>query len=75
MKAGTVKGAVWATRKDRGLTGQTRVEGELADGTVVACDRVGAGNGDRVLVAFGAAARWDSPAVPTDASVVAILDP
>lgn len=74
MNQGIVKGAVWATKKDRGLLGQTLLEVQLSDSTVVACDRVGAGQGDRVLVAFGAAARTEDAAVPTDASVVAILD-
>ena len=75
MRLGTVAGAVWATKKDEGLMGQTLLAVELDGGTVVACDRVGAGVGDRVLVAFGAAARADAPNIPTDASVVAILDP
>lgn len=74
MRLGTVTASVWATKKEDGLTGQTLLAVELESGTVVACDRVGAGIGDRVLVAFGTAARWDCPAVPTDASVVAILD-
>lgn len=74
MKIGTVTGSVWATKKDEGLTGQILLTVETDAGTVIAADRVGAGTGDRVLITFGAAARAGSGNVPTDASVVAILD-
>lgn len=74
MKKGTVTGSVWATKKDDGLTGQTLLVVEVDSGVVVAADRVGAGQGDRVLVAFGNAARAGHPDIPTDAAVVAILD-
>jgi len=74
MKIGRVTGAVWATKKDDGLMGQILLTVETDAGTVIAADRVGAGTGDRVLIAFGAAARAGSDNVPTDASVVAILD-
>ena len=44
---------------------------------LVAVDLVGAGEGDVVLVALGAAAREteQTRGVPTDAAVVAIVDP
>lgn len=74
MKKGTVTGSVWATKKDEGLMGQTLLVVQVDSGSIVAVDRVGAGQSDRVLVAFGAAARAGNPEVPTDAAVVAILD-
>lgn len=74
MKLGTVTGSVWATKKAEGLTGQTLLTVELESGVIIAADRVGAGEGDRVLVAFGAAARAGFGESPTDAAVVAILD-
>lgn len=74
MKLGTVTGSVWATRKDEGLMGQTLLSVEVDTGQIIAADRVGAGKGDRVLVAFGAAARAGQTEVPTDAAIVAILD-
>ena len=40
----------------------------------LAADLVGAGPGDRVILAFGAAARAGRPDVPVDAAIVAILD-
>ena len=75
MMLGTVTAAVWATRKSSGLTGQTLLVVRLDGGEAVAADRVGAGVGDRVLVAFGGAARLDCPEAPADAAIVAILDP
>ena len=74
MKIGTVSGAVWATKKADGLTGQILLTVETERGTVIAADRVGAGTGDCVLVACGAAARAEDPNIPIDAAVVAILD-
>lgn len=74
MKKGIVTGSVWATKKDEGLTGQILLVVEVDSGAVIAADWVGAGQGDRVLVAFGAAARAGHPDIPTDAAVVAILD-
>jgi microcompartment protein CcmK/EutM len=46
-------------------------------GELVAVDLVGAGEGDMVLVAMGGAAREtdQTRGVPTDAAVVAIVDP
>ena len=59
MRAGLVLGAVWATKKSPALTGQSLLR---------------AGPGDRVILAFGAAARAGRPDVPVDAAIVAILD-
>src|SRR5258706_13668995 len=74
-----VTGSTVATQKAAGLTGfslltVTPVEG---GGELVAVDLVGAGEGDMVLVAMGGAAREtdQTRAVPTDAAVVAIVDP
>jgi ethanolamine utilization protein EutN len=61
---GTVIGQVWATQKERTLTGLrflvvqpfTTDRGDNAE-TLVAVDTIGAGTGERVLVVFGRAAR------------------
>ena len=74
MKIGKVMGSVWATRKAQCLQGQTFLVVE-ADGTVlVAADQVGAGPGDRVLLAIGTVASRFCMDAPVDAAVVAILD-
>lgn len=75
MKIGTVTGSVWATRKAQCLAGQTFLVVQTLSGTFVAADHVGAGKGDRVLVVTGSAAARFSMEAPTDAAVVAILDP
>ena len=74
MKIGTVTGSVWATKKADGLTGQILLTVETDVGPIIAADRVGAGTGDLVLVACGAAARAEDPHVPIDAAIVGILD-
>lgn len=74
MKEGVVTGAVWATKKAPGLTGQSLLRVQMDTDSVVAADLVGAGRGDRVLIALGAAARMDGPGLPVDAAIVAILD-
>ena len=75
MKIGTVKGAVWATRKAACLQGQTFLVVDTLDGTLVAADHVGAGTGDRVLLVTGTAATKFSMEAPVDAAIVAIVDP
>lgn len=74
MKMGTVTGAVWATRKAECLQGQTFLVVEVEKESVVAADRVGAGIGDRVLLATGTVASRYCMDAPVDAAVVAILD-
>ena len=74
MKIGTVTGAVWATRKVRSLQGQTFLVIKAGEDEFVAADCVGAGAGDRVLVVFGAPARYYCENTPVDAAVVAIVD-
>ena len=75
MKIGTVTGSVWATRKAECLQGQTFLVVDLGDKLLVAADQVGAGIGDRVLLATGTVASRYCMDAPVDAAVVAILDP
>ena len=53
MKIGKVVGAVWATRKAGCLSGQTFLVVDTGKEDLVAADQVGAGPGDRVLLATG----------------------
>ena len=75
MKIGTVTGSVWATRKAPCLQGQTFLVIDVNAETLVAADQVGAGVGDRVLLATGTVASRYCMDAPVDAAVVAILDP
>ena len=74
MKIGTVKGAVWSTRKASCLMGQTFLVVQTMSGDVVAADQVGAGNGDKVLLVTGTVASRFCMEAPVDAAVVAIID-
>ena len=74
MKIGTVTGSVWATRKAACLSGQTFLVVDVNDQSVVAADQVGAGVGDRVLLAMGTVAARYCMDAPVDAAIVAILD-
>ena len=74
MKIGTVVGSVWATRKAGCLSGQTFLVIETGREALVAADQVGAGPGDRVLLAVGTVASRYCMDAPIDAAVVAILD-
>lgn len=85
MELARVTGAVVATVKDGGLHGLKLLLVEAVDpatGNVtaqtpyVAVDLTGAGPGEVVVVARGSAARIGagSESVPTDATVVAIVD-
>ena len=74
MKIGQVTGAIWATRKSECLQGQIFLVVQVDGQTVVAADRVGAGVGDRVLLATGTVASRFCMDAPVDAAVVAILD-
>ena len=73
MKLGSVVGAVWATKKCGSLAGQIFMCVECEGERIVAADLVGAGEGDRVILAFGGAARLEK-CVPVDAAIIAILD-
>ena len=67
-------GSVWAARKAGCLAGQTFLVVETGQEALVAADQVGAGNGDRVLLATGTVASRYCMDAPIDAAVVAILD-
>ncbi len=73
MKIARVTGAVWATKKSSALSGISFLRVESGAEIFVAADLVGAGEGDRVLVTFGGAARLERSA-PVDAAIIAILD-
>ena len=53
MKVGKVIGSIWATRKAACLQGQTFLVVKSDGEEIVAADQVGAGPGDRVLLATG----------------------
>ena len=74
MKIGKVTGSVWATRKASCLMGQTFLVVETGNESLVAADQVGAGPGDRVLLATGTVAARYCMDAPVDAVVVAIVD-
>ena len=74
MKLGRVTGAIWATRKAACLQGQTFLVVEANGEELVAADQVGAGPGDRVLLATGTVASRVCMDAPVDAAVVAIVD-
>lgn len=74
MRIGKVIGAIWATRKADCLQGQTFLVVEADGEKIVAADRVGAGAGDRVLLATGTVASRYCMDAPVDAAVVAIVD-
>ena len=74
MKLGTVVGAIWATRKAQCLQGQTFLVVHSGEESIVAADHVGAGPGDRVLLATGTVASRYCMDAPVDAAVVAIVD-
>ena len=74
MKIGKVTGSVWATRKASCLQGQTFLVVKSDGEEIVAADQVGAGPGDRVLLATGTVASRYCMDAPVDAAVVAIID-
>ena len=74
MKVGTVVGSVWATRKAECLQGATFLVVDTGREDLVAADQVGAGIGDRVLLATGTVASRYCMDAPIDAAVVAIVD-
>lgn len=74
MKIGKVIGSVWATRKAQCLQGQTFLIVKSEGDEIVAADQVGAGPGDRVLLATGTVASRFCMDAPVDAAVVAIVD-
>lgn len=74
MKLGTVLGSVWATKKCPALAGQILLRVQTGDTELIAADLVGAGAGERVVLACGTAARLERPDAPVDAAIIAILD-
>ncbi len=82
MLMGRVVGHIVSTRKNEKLVGSKILEVRLienateTDKYLVAIDSVGAGIGERVLIATGSAARLalDNTAAPTDAVIVGIVD-
>ncbi len=74
MRIGKVIGSVWATRKAACLQGQTFLVVQTDGENLVAADQVGAGPGDRVLLATGTVASRYCMDAPVDAAVVAIVD-
>ncbi|MGE5542069.1 MAG: EutN/CcmL family microcompartment protein [Bacillota bacterium] len=83
MLIGEVKGSIWATRKEEALKGYRLLivqpidlSGKPAGAVIVAADRIGAGEGELVLVVGGSSARMaaDEHEVPIDATVVGIID-
>jgi ethanolamine utilization protein EutN len=78
-----VIGNVWATRKEASLNGHKLMVVQRVDAvnsavreSFVAVDCVGAGIGERVLVACGSSARkaLRNPDAPVEAAIVGILD-
>ncbi|HHV79497.1 MAG TPA: EutN/CcmL family microcompartment protein [Firmicutes bacterium] len=83
MLIAQVKGNIWATRKEDALKGYkllvvqpVDVNGKPVGNVLVAADRIGAGEGELVLVVGGSSARMATEGrdVPVDATVVAIID-
>lgn len=82
MKIGKVIGNLWATRKSEHLSGEKFLivkileqEEIFKDELFVACDRIGAGNGDLVLLTEGSSARKiGNDNLPIDCAVIGIID-
>lgn len=87
MVVGEVVGNLWSTKKVDSLSGARFLLVNVADkktGTsetwqtrqIVACDMVGAGFGEQVLVVEGSGARVvdQDERVPIDATIVGIID-
>jgi ethanolamine utilization protein EutN len=83
MKIGRVINNIWATRKEESLTGLKLMIVQFVDASnqptpeiVVAADFIGAGIGEKVLVAEGSSARqmYGLEHSPIDAVIVGIID-
>jgi ethanolamine utilization protein EutN len=77
MILGRVIGAVWGARHAEGLDGAKLLTVESGAGArIVAIDKLGAGPGDRVLVAHGSRVRdlTVGEAVPLKDVIIAIVD-
>lgn len=72
---------IWATRKSDTLNGLKFMLAELIGGSeegqhLIVVDTIGAGIGDRVIIATGSAARrmLEDDHIPVDAAVIGIID-
>lgn len=80
MIVGRVVGSIVSTRKSENLVGNKfmviePLEEMAAEGNrFVAIDNIGAGIGEKVLVAMGSAARVGMENAPVDAAIVGIVD-
>lgn len=80
MIVGRVVGSIVSTRKSEKLVGNKfmviePLEEMAAGGSrFVAIDNIGAGIGEKVLVAMGSAARVGMENAPVDAAIVGIVD-
>ena len=84
MFLGKVVGTVVSTQKDEGLRGFKLLvvrsldprNGDLGSSYVIACDAVGAGDDDVVIIVAGSSARLTAQTKdrPVDAAIVAIVD-
>ncbi len=83
MIVGNVVGNVWATRKEERLKGLKLMIVRRIDSctgaeleSLVAADAVGAGIGEKVIVATGSSARLavGGQNMPVDATIVGIID-
>lgn len=77
MLIGEVIGNVWATKKYDGLEGlKFLIVKTETNGKMVAFDAVGAGIGEKVIVATGGAARtiYKMQDRPVDAAIIGIID-
>jgi microcompartment protein CcmK/EutM len=79
MIRGTIRGAVWSTKRLKELPNGAFLEVELIDGggaKLIAFDVLGCGIGERVLVATGsvAAAWFGGKPPPIDALIVGAID-
>ncbi|WP_074015888.1 EutN/CcmL family microcompartment protein [Fusobacterium massiliense] len=77
MIIGEVIGNVWATKKYDGLEGlKFLIVKTETNGKMVAFDAVGAGIGEKVIVATGGAARtiYKMQDRPVDAAIIGIID-
>ena len=75
MGVGPVAGKVWAPTHSPAPPGQALLTVAVDGALLVCADCVGAGEGERVLVATGGAARVAAGAhIPIDAAIVGIID-
>ena len=75
MLLGTVEGNIWSTKKSPGLLGKSFPPAGVGHHPLTCADWGGGGEGERVLVPTGGAARVAAGKdAPVDAAVVGIVD-